>query len=479
MLPKKSEKGQALVLIAFAAVGLFAFTALSVDGGRVFSDRRHAQNAADTAALAAALAKLRAPLTPPTAADLAAVNAGLDRAESNGYANDADSTVEVVFCSDPAITQLCLDGGMPAGEDPAEYIRVKITSIVRTTFARIIGWQQVINTVTTIARADVNGLTPPFNGAAIVALSPDDPDAVGGGGNVNLTVNNSGVFSNSADNCAMSGNGNINFNVDTAYNVVGGTCQSGSVTFTGGPIQGATQKPYPPNFNIDTPSITCSGDGRITNDAIPGHYTIHPGNFNTALNPPSGTYTFVGGGSYCFNSGVTFNGNAHVTANYVDIKVTAGDFQINGNSTFDCDNVLVYTTGTSGGMHFNGNGVNTCTNVTFFAEKGTVSWNGNVANTFTATTEGAHDEYSNLLIYMPFRNTSPLTINGNAGNSLTGSIIAVSSNVTISGNSGTTGFNSSVTGYTIEFQGNSNTTINYEPSKQFVVLEPSGILLTK
>ncbi|MDQ3007051.1 MAG: pilus assembly protein TadG-related protein, partial [Chloroflexota bacterium] len=123
MLHKKSEKGQALVLIAFAAVGLFAFTALSVDGGRVFSDRRHAQNAADTAALAAALAKLRAPLTPPTAADLAAVNAGLDRAASNGYANDADSTVEVVFCSDPAITQLCSDGGMPEDADPAEYIR--------------------------------------------------------------------------------------------------------------------------------------------------------------------------------------------------------------------------------------------------------------------------------------------------------------------------------------------------------------------
>lgn len=476
MLHKKSEKGQALVLIAFAAVGLFAFTALSVDGGRVFSDRRHAQNAADTAALAAALAKLRAPLTPPTAADLEAKSAGLDRASTNGYANDiVNNTVEVHICNETGIT--C--EGMPAGADASEYIQVKIISIVRTTFARIIGWQQVTNTVTAIARADVNGLKPPFDGAAIVALSPNDPDAVSGGGNVNLDVNHSGVFSNSSDNCSMSGNGNIHFSVDTAYNVVGGHCQSGSVSFNGGPIQGTTQKPYPPDFNIDTPSITCSGDGRITNDAIPGHYTIHPGNFDSALNPPSGTYTFVGGGSYCFNGGVTFNGNAHITANYVDIKITAGDFQINGNSSFDCDNMLVYITGTSGGMHFNGNAVNTCTNVTFFAETGTVSWNGNVANTFTATTEGAHDEYSNLLIYMPFGNTSPLTINGNAGNSLTGSIIAVSSNVTIAGNSGTTGFNSSVTGYTIEFLGNSNTTINYVPSEQFVVLEPSGILLTK
>lgn len=40
MLHKRSEKGQALVLIALAAVGLFAFTALAIDGGMVFSDRQ-------------------------------------------------------------------------------------------------------------------------------------------------------------------------------------------------------------------------------------------------------------------------------------------------------------------------------------------------------------------------------------------------------------------------------------------------------
>src|SRR5689334_20899575 len=50
-------RGQALILIALAAVGLFAVTGLAIDGGARFSDRRHAQNAADTAALAAALTK--------------------------------------------------------------------------------------------------------------------------------------------------------------------------------------------------------------------------------------------------------------------------------------------------------------------------------------------------------------------------------------------------------------------------------------
>lgn len=473
MYYKKSEKGQALVLIALAAVGLFGFAALSIDGGMVFSDRRHAQNAADTAALAAALARVRAASNP----DAAAIAAGSARASSNGYDTDTNSTVEVHICDETGI--VC--EGMPASANPSDYVQVKIISIVNTTFARIVGRQTVTNVVTAVAKAKVGGPSPVFDGSALVALSETDPDAVGAGGNINLDINNSGVFSNSSDDCSMAGNGNVNVTVDTAYNIVGGYCESGSVNFNGGPIQGTEQISYPPELDILPPSISCSGNGQITADATPNHYTIHPGNY-PSLTLNNGTYTFLGNGSYCFNGNVSINGNTHVTANFVDILVTAGSFDINGNSTFDCDYVLVYITGGSG-MHFNGNGSNTCTNVTFYAEEGSVTWNGNVANTFTAPSPsiegGVHQEYANLLIYMPFGNTSPLQINGNAGNTLTGSIIAVSSNVTISGNSGTTGFNSNITGFTITLAGNSNTTINYHPEDQFTVLDPSAIGLTK
>ena len=53
-----SERGQALIVIALAAVVLFGFVALAIDGSAKYSDRRNAQNAADTAALAAALEKV-------------------------------------------------------------------------------------------------------------------------------------------------------------------------------------------------------------------------------------------------------------------------------------------------------------------------------------------------------------------------------------------------------------------------------------
>src|SRR5919109_3644109 len=86
-----SEKGQALILITLAAVGIFAFAALAIDGSMVFSDRRHAQNAADTAALDSALSKTRGG---------AWEQEGLDRATSNGY-NDNGTSNEVEVYSPP------------------------------------------------------------------------------------------------------------------------------------------------------------------------------------------------------------------------------------------------------------------------------------------------------------------------------------------------------------------------------------------
>jgi Flp pilus assembly protein TadG len=55
---KLTERGQALIMIAFAIVGLVGFTALAIDGGAVFSDRRHSQNASDTSVTAAALERV-------------------------------------------------------------------------------------------------------------------------------------------------------------------------------------------------------------------------------------------------------------------------------------------------------------------------------------------------------------------------------------------------------------------------------------
>ena len=49
---KNGEEGQVLAFLAVCFVVLLGFAALAIDGGMVFSDRRHAQNAADASSLA-------------------------------------------------------------------------------------------------------------------------------------------------------------------------------------------------------------------------------------------------------------------------------------------------------------------------------------------------------------------------------------------------------------------------------------------
>jgi Flp pilus assembly protein TadG len=480
MLHKKSEKGQALVIIAFAAVGLFAFTALSVDGGRVFSDRRHAQNAADTAALAAALARVRAQSDP----DGAAILSGKARAFSNGYPNDPASTVEVKICDDPSLDLNIDCQGLPGNAVLSDYIQVKITSYVQTTFARIIGWKQVKNIVTAVAKAQLGGPSPVFDGSALVALAPDGDYTIRNQGNINLDINNSGVFNNSETACAFGAGGNSFINADTGFSLVtnppcnniNGTGDHGNVMDTGMYSSG-TQLTYPPDLDIPDPTINCpvGVNGSVTlDDPANRIYTVHPGNFPGYNFSSPGTYTFLPG-SYCFSGSLSIGGTAHVTANYVDIEITGGDFSVTSN--LNCDYILVHINGGSG-IRVTGNSNVVCTNATFFASTGSVSLEGNGANTYTAPTAGPHSEYANLLVYMPYGNTEALKITGNSLTEMTGSIIGVSAPVTLHGTSNFE-INSSITGYTIEITGAARTTINYVPDDQFQVLDPSALGLTK
>ena len=443
MNKKPQQKGQALVIIALAAVGLFAFSALAIDGTMVFSDKRHAQNAADTAAMAAALAWIRS-----EGADF--IPAGLNRAASNGYDNDGSSNIVEVNWP-PRSGQYI---------DNREYIQVIITSHVNMTFARVIGRTQMTNVVEAVARVQGSFSSPLYNGNALVALKKSGC-GICGNGNPYLDIINSGAFSNSTSVCSMNfvGNGDLAVGAGFAFTIApGGTvCETGNINLNG-PVKEGVQGPT--NLIIPPPTFTCTGTGSVTGN------TINPGTFTSSLDLIGNTdYEFASDGNYCFDNGATINGNINLTANNINIRINGGSFQINGNSTFTCTNMLVYGAGGSG-MHFNGNGSNTCTGVTFYMASGSVTWNGNVANTFTAPTD--ETDYKGLLIYMPHGNTSGLTINGNAGNKLTGSIIAIQSTITINGNSGTKGLETQIIGYDIALSGNSNTTINYNAADQFI-----------
>ena len=179
-----SEKGQALIIIALAAIGIFSFAALAIDGGMVFSDKRHAQNAADTAALAAALAYSRNidnygdDDDPYARVKDVVENAALDRTTSNGYDSGAKNDVVLTSVDVP-------DGTCPSGVGK-DFI-VTITSYVDTTFARVFGRYQMTNIVTATSRVCGRYRGPLFNGNAIVSLAPDGT-GYEGNGNANWII---------------------------------------------------------------------------------------------------------------------------------------------------------------------------------------------------------------------------------------------------------------------------------------------------
>jgi len=87
----EKERGQAVVIVVLALVALLLAVGLAIDGGRVYSARRQAQNAADAAALAGTreLAEAILNCRPGDQADDAAVQqAVLEFAARNGVPND-------------------------------------------------------------------------------------------------------------------------------------------------------------------------------------------------------------------------------------------------------------------------------------------------------------------------------------------------------------------------------------------------------
>jgi Flp pilus assembly protein TadG len=193
------ERGQALVIITFAIIGLVGITGLAIDGGMAFSDRRHAQNAADTAALAGALAKINAQKTMTEYAARTPMRiAALNRAEDNGYTHNLlTSTVEVYTCDEIDIGATC---AAPYAGD-SNYIQVIITSHVNTFFAKVIGIPQVHNRVQAIALADDDDSGPLGNGEAIVSYATDcqSPDNFIVEGDTIVNIEGAGLFVNTDD----------------------------------------------------------------------------------------------------------------------------------------------------------------------------------------------------------------------------------------------------------------------------------------
>ncbi|MCL4528822.1 MAG: Tad domain-containing protein [Chloroflexi bacterium] len=327
MTHNKSERGQALVLIVFAIVALIGLTGLAIDGGNAYSDRRNAQNAADTAALAAALSKVQG------ASATTWESVGAQRAQSNGYSIDGTSSW-VLPCTDS--NTYC---GTYAGN--AEYLQVQITSHVKTYFARVLGFNEFVNVVTAIAHTTPSVIAPYYNGAAIVGLAQTGCDTVNFAGNSQLQIWGTGIFSNSNSNCGLDIQGSTSVQTYNAgiTTVASGYTTNGnpSVDTYGYGITGnASQQPYPPP---NLPNPVCTGSATKSGSTMSGG--TYSGTF-----PPSGVTTLQSG-IYCVTGDFVMNGGQTLTGSNVVIVLENGAIQWNGNSQV---NISAPTSGPFAGL---------------------------------------------------------------------------------------------------------------------------------
>jgi len=431
-----TQRGQALVMIALAAVGLFAFAALAIDGSAIFSDRRHAQNAADTGVLQAALTKVRG-------GDWE--TAGLDRAASNGY-NDNGITNDVLFYSPP------IDGPYQGND---QYIQVKIRSDVKLFFARIIGRQKATNHVEAIARAAVPEVTTWFDGKALVSVmegcrsagDPHDPFVVGGNGTT--IVNNSGIFVNSTCEPAFEDNGNSNL-VTTSQGVcVVGGVEPGVNGVSPAPDDHCGSQIDPAKYQLLNP--VCDTPGSITGSS--GNYEAWPGYFNRTGNQtfpnvsPSGTLK-LNKGIYCLENGISLNGNWNITTD------------VNGNGSHDADS--------EGAL--------------FFIPDGDVTFNGGSTLTVHAISSlagGFPERFLNYLFYIPPTNEANVTITGNNGSTFTGTILAPASHITLDGSGNTFSLDTQIIGYDNTITGSGYIDITFNQANNGMTLTQPGVELTQ
>ncbi len=144
----RKERGQAIVILAFALIALAAFAGLAIDGGRLYTARRQSQNTADAVAMAGTrmLGQFIANCTDvtPLAADNAITLEMVKLARANGVDPQAENAKLEGWYVDKNETPLGRVGwglGVPNG---ATGIRARLTTTDTTTFLKIVGQRYIV-----------------------------------------------------------------------------------------------------------------------------------------------------------------------------------------------------------------------------------------------------------------------------------------------------------------------------------------------
>jgi hypothetical protein len=426
MKKNRSESGQVIVFLAAGFILLMAIVALAIDGGMIYSDRRHAQNAADAAALAGGsgaayymrvnglnyvsfLCGSSEIINTQSAAEHQAITI----AGQNDYVIDAD------ISDNHGVTAVCEINDLGSYQDKHIDLITKLTKETATNFAHLFYSGPLLNQVEAVTR--IYPPAPLAFGKAIVAL--DDSPCSGNqsgvifSGSSTTTISGGGVWSNGC----LTGNG-TNFNV-TVNN--GGVGYAGSSTGTLANIIPSPQHiPAPlPRSSTSVNEPSCAG---LPSRSVPktGDAILQPGAYDQ-IHWTGGVLT-LDPGLYC-------------------ISGTKG-LDIQGGSL-------------------------TGIGVTIYLQAGGATINGSVSPVDLRAPVESPDPspaVPGILMYMAKENSSKISLTGNSTSFYLGTIYAPKGDLFISGTASTNPtFNTQLIGYTVEVSGGALIDINFSDDENY------------
>ena len=430
-----SEEGQALALLVLGFVAFLGFAALAIDGGMVYSDRRHAQNAADASSLGGAGAAgntmeslgvyydnfdcndFSSSGTDLFQVHVAALSAASTRATSNDYTIDYD-----ISDNHGVVAQCVDDENKGAYIDKYIDVNTHITRVTDTALIHFVYSGPVQEQVETVAR--VRPRTPLAFGHAVVALNdaPCSGNSLIGvrfSGNGNVDISGGGVYSNGCLVCS-----GVSFDVDVVDgNVNFADSSTCNVSHNVDPAPQQTS-PIPASaFVVDEPD--CSG--LPDRGSHMGSGTIQPGVYSKIQATNVHDVLVMDPGLYC------------LTGSPLAFKVTGGELYGDG--------------------------------VTIFVESGSVQVSGNVEPVdlrAPGPTPDPSPAISGVLIYLAEGNTGDVQLTGNSNSYYEGTIYAPDGEVNVTGSSGTfPTFNTQIVAWNVDVGGSATIDINFNGSENY------------
>jgi hypothetical protein len=433
---RRDESGAIAVVVALCMVVLLIVGGMVVDLGRARSAQLESQNSADASALAAANALYPA-TTCANGADGGPPCLRSAVAAAKTYAAQNFSV------SASAWTQSCSFG---AGftSVPGETSCVQFDSLSAP--SKI--WVQIPTLDVEMTLGKLVGLeNVPISMRAQAALSQGSSGACGlcvlnasaMSGNSKLTVNNAGVGMNGKP--SFSGNTTLKVN-NGIFTTEKSPSTSGNTNFDPGPVVGPTvDDPYQ---NVPLPP-SLSGLPVVGNKSLSG---------NGACSLTPGIY-----------GNISVSGN-HVCYFSAGLYVVTGTISLSGNTTIDATTgvTFYFTCGSPSSVHECG------TTYPYVETGGALSYSGNQVLKIISPTSGPTQGFA---ILYDRNNNAGLSYSGNQNNILYGSVYAASSTMNMSGNSGTTGIDTSIVVKGLNLSGNSEFTLNYTEARNPSMSKPS------